>query len=61
MAMKLKNDDELISAKLSNGLKDVLLITKNNFASLYSENDVPIYGLKSNGNKACYLAKAAMN
>nr|APD25565.1 DNA topoisomerase IV subunit A [Mycoplasmopsis bovis]APD25572.1 DNA topoisomerase IV subunit A [Mycoplasmopsis bovis] len=56
MAMKLKNDDELISAKLSNGLKDVLLITKNNFASLYSENDVPIYGLKSNGNKACYLA-----
>ncbi|MBT1329608.1 DNA topoisomerase IV subunit A [Mycoplasma bovis] len=56
VAMKLKNDDELISAKLSNGLKDVLLITKNNFASLYSENDVPIYGLKSNGNKACYLA-----
>ncbi|UOE64593.1 DNA topoisomerase IV subunit A [Mycoplasmopsis bovis] len=55
VAMKLKNDDELISAKLSNGLKDVLLITKNNFASLYSENDVPIYGLKSNGNKACYL------
>ncbi|UCP02797.1 DNA topoisomerase IV subunit A [Mycoplasmopsis bovis] len=56
VAMKLKNDDELISAKLLNGLKDVLLITKNNFASLYSENDVPIYGLKSNGNKACYLA-----
>lgn len=56
VAMKLKNGDELISAKLSNGLKDVLLITKNNFASLYSENDVPIYGLKSNGNKACYLA-----
>ncbi|TKA59110.1 Topoisomerase IV subunit A [Mycoplasmopsis bovis 8790] len=56
VAMRLKNDDELISAKLSNGLKDVLLITKNNFASLYSENDVPIYGLKSNGNKACYLA-----
>lgn len=56
VAMKLKNDDELISAKFSNGLKDVLLITKNNFASLYSENDVPIYGLKSNGNKACYLA-----
>lgn len=56
VAMKLKNDDELISAKLSNGLKDVLLITKNNFASLYPENDVPIYGLKSNGNKACYLA-----
>ncbi|WP_429998854.1 DNA gyrase C-terminal beta-propeller domain-containing protein, partial [Mycoplasmopsis bovis] len=56
VAMKLKNDDELISATLSNGLKDVLLITKNNFASLYSENDVPIYGLKSNGTKACYLA-----
>ncbi|UUM25708.1 DNA topoisomerase IV subunit A [Mycoplasmopsis agalactiae] len=56
VAMKLKNDDELIGAKISNGLKDVLLITKNNFASLYSENEVPIYGLKSNGNKACYLA-----
>ncbi|NEU02862.1 DNA topoisomerase IV, partial [Escherichia coli] len=47
VAMKLKNDDELIGAKISNGLKDVLLITKNNFASLYSENEVPIYGLKS--------------
>ncbi|WP_429981901.1 DNA gyrase C-terminal beta-propeller domain-containing protein, partial [Mycoplasmopsis bovis] len=36
VAMKLKNDDELISAKLSNGLKDVLLITKNIMKQNYS-------------------------
>lgn len=54
-AMKLRKGDELVGAKLSNGYKDVLLITKRGMASLYTENDVQIYGTKSNGTKSCYM------
>ncbi|MBZ4226499.1 DNA topoisomerase IV subunit A [Mycoplasma tauri] len=54
-AIKLKDKDELVNAKLSNGFKDVLLITKNGNASLYSENDIQIYGTKSCGTKSCYM------
>ncbi|MGV2392549.1 UNVERIFIED_CONTAM: hypothetical protein O8I53_06030 [Campylobacter lari] len=54
-ALKLKDGDELVGAKLSNGTKDVLLITKRGMASLYSENDVQIYGTKSNGTRSCYM------
>lgn len=55
VAMKLEKGDELVGAKLSNGYKDVLLITKNGMASLYTENDVQIYGTKSKGTKSCYM------
>ncbi|WP_029513351.1 DNA topoisomerase IV subunit A [Mycoplasmopsis primatum] len=54
-AIKLKAGDELIGAKLSNGFKDVLLVSKRGLASLYSENDVQIYGSKSGGIKSCYI------
>ncbi|WP_029512617.1 DNA topoisomerase IV subunit A [Mycoplasmopsis iners] len=54
-AIKLAQNDVLIGAKLSDGLKDVLLITKRGLASLYSENDVQVYGTKSNGTKSCYM------
>ena len=54
-ALKLRADDELVGAKLSNGYKDVLLITRRGMASLYSENDVQIYGTKSNGTKSCFM------
>ncbi|EGV00591.1 DNA topoisomerase IV subunit A [Mycoplasmopsis columbina] len=54
-ALKLTNNDELLDAKYSDGFKDVLLITKRGLASLYSENDVQIYGTKSNGTRSCYM------
>ncbi|VEU75669.1 DNA gyrase subunit A [Mycoplasmopsis maculosa] len=54
-AIKLRENDKLIGAELTNGLKDVLLITKRGLANLYSENDVQIYGTKSNGTKSCYM------
>ncbi|KKB26772.1 Topoisomerase IV subunit A [Mycoplasmopsis meleagridis] len=54
-AMKLATNDKLIGAKFSTGLQDVLLITKRGLASLYTENDVQIYGTKSNGTKSCYM------
>lgn len=54
-ALKLRADDELVGAKLSNGYKDVLLITRRGMASLYSENDVQVYGTKSNGTKSCFM------
>ncbi|WP_406616995.1 DNA topoisomerase IV subunit A [Mycoplasmopsis adleri] len=55
VAMKLREGDELVGAKLSNGYKDVLLVTKRGMASLYSENEVQIYGTKSNGTKSCFM------
>ncbi|MEA4115650.1 DNA topoisomerase IV subunit A [Mycoplasma sp. 744] len=55
-AIKLNDDDELIGAKLTNGLKDILIITKKNLISRYSENDIQIYGLKTNGTKSCNLS-----
>ncbi|UUM19117.1 DNA topoisomerase IV subunit A [Mycoplasma sp. 1018B] len=55
-AIKLSDDDELIGAKLTNGLKDILIITKKNLISRYSENDIQIYGLKTNGTKSCNLS-----
>ncbi|WP_027334751.1 DNA topoisomerase IV subunit A [Mycoplasmopsis felifaucium] len=54
-AIKLREGDELVGVKLSNGYKDALLITKRGMASLYTENDIQIYGTKSNGTKSCYL------
>ncbi|QJR43522.1 DNA topoisomerase IV subunit A [Mycoplasma miroungigenitalium] len=54
-AMKLRAGDQLVGAKLSNGYKDILIITERGLASLYTENDVQIYGTKANGTKSCFL------
>ncbi|MGY5139650.1 DNA topoisomerase IV subunit A [Mycoplasmopsis gallinarum] len=55
-ALKLANDDELIAAEMTKGDGDVLLVTEKGFVSFYTENDVQIYGTKSNGTKSCYLS-----
>ncbi|WP_425411727.1 DNA topoisomerase IV subunit A [Mycoplasma simbae] len=55
-AINLKDSDELVGAKVSNGYKDVLIVTNNGLCSLYSENDMQIYGTKSNGVKSCFLS-----
>ncbi|BAP01334.1 DNA topoisomerase IV subunit A [Mycoplasmopsis californica HAZ160_1] len=55
-AIKLRDDDVLISAKLSNGYKDILILTERGLASMYSENEMQVYGTKSNGVKSCFLS-----
>ncbi|WP_255558985.1 DNA topoisomerase IV subunit A [Mycoplasma sp. Ms02] len=54
-AMNLNADDELVNACLSDGNKDVILITSFGLCTKYSENEVSVYGAKAKGNKGCYL------
>lgn len=54
-AISLKDGDELVDAKLSNGYKDVLLVSSMGYAWRYSENEVQIYGPKSGGTNSCHL------
>ncbi|TQC51544.1 DNA topoisomerase IV subunit A [Mycoplasmopsis mucosicanis] len=55
-ALNLRKNDLLIGAKVSNGYKDILIVTEKGLASLYSENDMQIYGLKAAGVKSCFLS-----
>lgn len=55
-AINLTNDDKVINVALSNGLYDILILTKNGLCSLYSENDIAIYSPKAKGNKGVYLS-----
>lgn len=49
LAMKIKQDDQLIGAKLSDNYQDIALFTNQNRASRYSEIEVPIYGTNTAG------------
>ncbi|MGY6172180.1 DNA topoisomerase IV subunit A [Candidatus Mycoplasma pogonae] len=55
-AIKLKNDDKLAAVKVSNGYKDIVILTQKGKALRYSELEIPIYGSNSSGAKAVSLA-----
>ncbi|MCT4469620.1 DNA topoisomerase IV subunit A [Mycoplasma sp. HS2188] len=55
-ALLLKNNDELVGAKLSDGNKSILIATKKGLGSLYSEADLQVYGAKAAGVKSCFLS-----
>ncbi|WP_036463533.1 DNA topoisomerase IV subunit A [Mycoplasmopsis sturni] len=55
-AMSLENNDVLVNACLSNGTKDIIIITEGGLLSKYSENDIAIYNTKAKGNKGIYLS-----
>ncbi|UWV76935.1 hypothetical protein NW070_03825 [Mycoplasmopsis cynos] len=44
--ININSDDEVINVTLSNGLKNIVIITRNGLCSMYSENDIPIYSPK---------------
>ncbi|WP_322941537.1 DNA topoisomerase IV subunit A [Mycoplasmopsis canis] len=54
--ININSDDEVINVTLSNGLKNIVIITRNGLCSMYSENDIPIYSPKAKGNKGIYLS-----
>ncbi|WP_025755156.1 DNA topoisomerase IV subunit A [Mycoplasmopsis cricetuli] len=56
IAMNLEKNDFIVNACLSNGTKDIVIITKNGLISKYSENDLGIYGPKAKGNKGVFLS-----
>ncbi|WAM09255.1 hypothetical protein ONA24_04080 [Mycoplasmopsis cynos] len=45
--ININSDDEVINVTLSNGLKNIVIITRNGLCSMYSENDIPIYSPKA--------------
>lgn len=52
-----KPGDELIGVKVSNGMEDILITTDRSFTVKFSENEIPIYGLKPAGNTLIKLEK----
>ncbi len=52
-----KPQDELIGVKLSNGMEDILITTDNSFTIKFSENLIPIFGLRPAGNTLIKLEK----
>lgn len=52
-----KPADELIGVKVSNGMEDILITTDRSFTVKFSENEIPIYGLRPAGNTLIKLDK----
>ncbi|SDZ58333.1 topoisomerase-4 subunit A [Evansella caseinilytica] len=55
MAIKLKKDDEVIHAALTDGHQDVFIATHNGFGLWYSEEEVGVTGQRTAGVKAINL------
>ncbi len=52
--MKLLSGDEVISIQITNGSSDLLVLTSNGNASMFSENDLTVLGNKAAGVKSFY-------
>ncbi len=50
--MKLLTDDEVVGVQITDGSSDLLVITSNGNASLFSENDLTVLGSKAGGVKS---------
>lgn len=57
IAIGLREDDELIGVKLTNGEKEVLLVTKGGMSIKFDENDIRHMGRTAMGVKGITLAK----
>ncbi|EFF41641.1 DNA topoisomerase IV subunit A [Mycoplasmopsis alligatoris] len=55
-ALKIDKNDEIVNVALSDGTKDILIVTAMGYTSKYNENDLNIYGPKAKGSKAVYLS-----
>ena len=53
-AIKLKNNDELVSVKLDKN--DTLIVTNNNYYLMFSSEEIPVVGAKASGVKAINLS-----
>ncbi|MGL5308557.1 MAG: DNA gyrase C-terminal beta-propeller domain-containing protein, partial [Metamycoplasmataceae bacterium] len=52
-----KPQDELIGVKVSNGMEDIMITTDRSFTVKFSENEIPIFGLRPAGNTLIKLDK----
>lgn len=53
--MNLKNQDEVVSAKLTDNNQGILITTKAGYGAIYSEQEVSVIGIKAAGIKALNL------
>lgn len=54
-AISISNDDRVVNACLSNGSKDIILVSSFGLCNKYTENDINIYGTKAKGIKGANL------
>ncbi|ADE19424.1 DNA topoisomerase IV subunit A [Mycoplasma crocodyli] len=54
-AINIDNKDEVINVAVSDGTKDILIITAMGFATKYNEAEISLYGPKAKGTKGVYL------
>ncbi|MGL5205715.1 MAG: DNA topoisomerase IV subunit A [Metamycoplasmataceae bacterium] len=52
-----KPHDELVGVKVSNGMEDIMITTDRSYTVKFSENEVPIFGLRPAGNTLIKLDK----
>ncbi|KXG73836.1 DNA gyrase subunit A [Thermotalea metallivorans] len=57
MAMNLREDDELISVKLTDGQQEVIMVTRQGMSIRFNENDVRDMGRSAMGVKAMHLSE----
>ena len=57
IAITLKDDDELIDVRLTNGKEDIVLVTENGLSITFSENDVRPVGRTAQGVLGIRLSK----
>lgn len=57
IAITLKDDDELIDVRLTNGTEDIVLVTENGLSITFSENDVRPVGRTAQGVLGIRLSK----
>ena len=50
MCMKVKDNDEIVSAKLTDDHQGIFIVTRAGYGGLYSEKEVSVIGLKAAGN-----------
>lgn len=55
IAIKLREDDELIGVRMTNGNSEILIITKNGYSIRFNESDVRAMGRTATGVKAITL------
>ena len=55
MCMKVKDNDEVVSAKLTDAHQGIFIATRAGYGGLYSEQEVSVIGLKAAGIKALNL------
>lgn len=56
-AIKLRENDELIDARITDGSNDIILATRYGYATRFNEKEIPVYGRDTQGVRGISLKK----